>query len=372
MLNRRILRVKAMQSIYAFERNKESAFHLVIANIKEDFRLEMLRMGKDNRELMSEREKKVAAAFKEYVQSNVTTSESFDGDEFSQKMFLSACTSYRDKIYKDRKYHKELMISETEKVYDRYLRMLNLVLNLASVDRSLNLLENKVISSWRNNASLQRIITEKKVDWDTDLIKQWYRNLKKDEELVKGITVESGDFAEEKMAVRVLIRDFLYKNEQIIEFFEEEDINWSENKDIVKSMLINTVKGMEDDDGENQRLYLLSRNWEEDREFFVDLFDFYMRDKAQYEQIISKQAKKWSLDRIASVDRIAIEMAICEMLNFSSIPVKVTINEYIDIAKTYSTPKSWQFVNGMLDEIAKKLEDEGQIRKTGRGLIDNK
>lgn len=88
--------------------------------------------------------------------------------------------------------------------------------------------------------------------------------------------------------------------------------------------------------------------------------------------LIAKRTQNWDIERIAQTDKIILSMAITEMKNFPSIPVKVSINEYIDISKTYSTPKSKQFVNGLLDVLAKELTEKGEIRKSGRGLLDNK
>ena len=92
----------------------------------------------------------------------------------------------------------------------------------------------------------------------------------------------------------------------------------------------------------------------------------------KYESLIAEKTKNWDIERIAATDKIIMEMAIAEMINFPSIPVKVTINEYIEVAKRYSTPKSKVFINGILDVIAGELENTGVIRKSGRGLIDNK
>jgi N utilization substance protein B len=87
---------------------------------------------------------------------------------------------------------------------------------------------------------------------------------------------------------------------------------------------------------------------------------------------VAQKTKNWEFDRIAYTDRLILMLAICEMLKFPSIPIKVTINEYIEVSKNYSTPKSKQFVNGVLDVIAVDLQEQGLIKKSGRGLIDNK
>ena len=133
-----------------------------------------------------------------------------------------------------------------------------------------------------------------------------------------------------------------------------------------------TVKVIPEEPDTDFSLIDLSPNWEEDRQFFEDLFDHTLEEDTFTDEVITEHAKNWEFDRIAATDKIIMKMAITEMLHFPSVPVKVTINEYIEISKQYSTPKSKQFVNGMLDVIAEHLKKSGSIRKSGRGLIDNK
>ena len=116
----------------------------------------------------------------------------------------------------------------------------------------------------------------------------------------------------------------------------------------------------------------IAMNWEEDKEFFENIFNFTITNGVSNKVLIAEKTKNWDIERLAFTDKIIISMALAEMVHFPSIPVKVTINEYIDISKTYSTPKSKQFVNGLLDVLAKELTEKGQIRKSGRGLLDNK
>src|SRR5690606_8688477 len=113
-------------------------------------------------------------------------------------------------------------------------------------------------------------------------------------------------------------------------------------------------------------------NWEEDKEFFQNIFNLSVESEDEYKDLIAVNTKNWDIERVASTDKIIITMALTEMAHFPSIPIKVSINEYIDISKTYSTPKSKQFVNGLLDVLAKELTESGKIRKSGRGLLDNK
>ncbi|MFT6972762.1 MAG: N utilization substance protein B [Roseivirga sp.] len=115
-----------------------------------------------------------------------------------------------------------------------------------------------------------------------------------------------------------------------------------------------------------------SNNWEEDKSFFEKIFKSAIENDEEYSEIIAAKTKNWEVDRLALTDQIILKMAIAEMLNFQSIPVKVTINEYIELSKNYSTPKSKQFINGILDVISVELKTIGKLKKSGRGLMDNK
>jgi N utilization substance protein B len=108
----------------------------------------------------------------------------------------------------------------------------------------------------------------------------------------------------------------------------------------------------------------------EDAQFLSELFLGTIKYNDAYEKIIAQNLQNWELSRVAVLDRIILSLAIHEMITFEDIPVKVTINEYLDIAKQYSTDKSSQFVNGVLDAVFQKLKQEGKIRKTGKGLLD--
>ena len=130
-----------------------------------------------------------------------------------------------------------------------------------------------------------------------------------------------------------------------------------------------TLKSIDNDGVE---LAPLSYQWEDDKQFFTEIFDATIEKESWTEKLVSEHADNWEMDRIAQVDMILLKMAVTEMINFPSIPVKVTINEYIELSKKYSTPKSKKFINGILDVLANHLTSNGTIKKSGRGLIDNK
>jgi N utilization substance protein B len=140
----------------------------------------------------------------------------------------------------------------------------------------------------------------------------------------------------------------------------------------VKGLVEKTVKSFDGEPNSTIQLHTLSINWEEDREFVEKLYNKASDLEQPYKDLIANNTRNWEVDRLPLTDRMILEMAIAELLEFPGIPVKVTINEYIELAKSYSTPKSRQFINGILDVIAKELKDTGIVKKSGRGLMDNK
>ncbi|UZR95798.1 transcription antitermination factor NusB [Chondrinema litorale] len=374
MLNRRLLRIKAMQSIYAFKQNEESDFYLALEKMSEDFRFELNMIGKTEAPRMKVEEDIATQIFKNAVfpDETVEVNTSLLSDK-SKEIANEVIHFYKTKRNNDYTHHKRKMVKEAESIYDRYLMFLRFFEEMVLLDKPTGIFaSNKVISCLLRSTKLQRLIATKELKWDPVIAKRWHKLFYKEETILSELSTHERDFEGDRLRFRILVRDFLFKNEIVLSHFEEDDINWAENKSILKSMLINTIKSVEEGACEDAELFLLSRNWEEDRIFFQQLFELYLTEENYYEKLITEKTKTWSADRIAVIDKILMKLAICEMMNFPNIPVKVSINEYIDISKSYSTPKSGQYINGMLDEISKKLSDEGKLKKSGRGLIDNK
>jgi N utilization substance protein B len=178
-------------------------------------------------------------------------------------------------------------------------------------------------------------------------------------------------FEEDVLILDKIFKQLVIKSEAISNFMEERDLYWAENKSALKSMLKKTLKSLYED-SEHVELIELSANWEDDSEFFKKLYEETVANSDEYEELVGQYTKNWSKERITDIDMIILKMAVSEMLNFPSIPVKVTINEYIELSKNYSTQKSKVFVNGMLDKLSAELQKSGKLRKSGRGLMDNK
>ena len=153
--------------------------------------------------------------------------------------------------------------------------------------------------------------------------------------------------------------EILLKNEFVFNEFEEQSIYWNDDLDFVVSMVIKTLKKFREETNINDHLSSLYKD-EEDREFTKDLF----------RKTIEAYTKNWDVERVATMDILIMELALTELTEFPSVPVKVSLNEYIELAKYYSTQRSSIFINGVLDRITRDFREQNKIVKSGRGLLE--
>ncbi|MBK7964095.1 MAG: transcription antitermination protein NusB [Bacteroidetes bacterium] len=211
-------------------------------------------------------------------------------------------------------------------------------------------------------------IKKRKISWqhDIDSIKKAFHHLK-NQEVYKTFTQTTEHSKEEELiTLKWIMKEFFSKTEFIPHILEEKNIYWAESIDLVESMVIKTSENGKTSN--NFQLLPLYKDAEDDVQFMQDLVQKTIRDDSYFHQLIADKTKNWDADRIAMVDIILMKMALCEIMNLSTIPVKVSINEYIDISKDYSTPNSKSFINGVIDKLVIELKKEGKIQKIGRGL----
>ena len=237
-----------------------------------------------------------------------------------------------------------------------------------------NLSNNTVINFLEKNSEIIDGLIKHKNSFNikSEEIRNWYNALLNEEFYKSYISLDNPTFDQEYEFFQNLILKFLLKNEDITKFFEEDNIFWNEDVLIVKSMIKKTLKTLNSPNFNTFASASLSEDIKDDLKFASSLFDFVIDNSDNYDEYISKFAKNWDLERISLMDRTILKMGIGELINFSNIPVKVSINECIEIAKNYSSPKSGKFINGLLDVISLNLLKENKIIKTGKGLIDNK
>lgn len=379
MLNRRSLRIKVMQSLFALQQCKDATYDLSLERISDAFAPDLNSMQVQDKVLLQQQKKESLKLFEKAFAEGQTSVE--HDDERIVKAVQGALKFYKDQVKKDTEFFRKNLLIEVEKIYDHYIAALSLVAafaELAEADKKVshkNFVSNTWIRALRNSEELKKDALRLGRHWQnkTDQVRQWFRDVvRQDNEYLNYLDRKSPSLEDQKKFVNHLFKKVIFGKTVINDFYEEDVLRWAEDKDIVKALVEKTVKSFEPETQDQISLHMLSLNWEDDKHFIETLFQIAINLQPHHRELISSNTRNWEVDRLPLTDRIILEMAIAELLSFPNIPVKVTINEYIELAKIYSTPKSRNFINGILDVIAKELQETGEIKKSGRGLIDNK
>ncbi|WP_232064601.1 transcription antitermination factor NusB [Rhodocytophaga rosea] len=382
-----------MQSIYAFRQAERSDYQLALDLIHETFAPDLNSPTPQDLKKLEGYRKLGSILFEESVQKGQISAEE-EMPKPVHEAVTKAIGFYQNQTRKDQAFLGKQMISEAEKIYDRYIWLLLLLIELAdyvqreeeerqhrqirpqpSSRKELKFHYNQVIKLLKEHQPLEKEAIRRGLNWGAEraFVKELYKEvIKKDPAYTEYTQLADASFEEDKKIVNHIAKNIIFKHELSNNFFQMLDLSWPENKDVLKSMVTKTIKNIEESKPDSLELLDLAINWEDDRDFFADLYKYTIENDEQYEEMVSGKTKNWDVERVAALDKILLKMAIAEIMHFPSIPVKVTINEYIELSKVYSTPKSKQFVNGMLDAISAELTAKGLVKKSGRGLIDNK
>ncbi len=367
-----------MQTLFALRQSRQANFGIGLEEIQESFQPDLNSMEVQDTEGLRKLAEEATAKFKKHFLTEGFESTGSE-DERVDEAVTDAIRNYHQSNASDVRHFRKLMVDEVDRVYDRYLSVLQLMKifrELAESDTKRNhgnFINNSFLAALAESDELEVLLLRKHISWDDEMqeVRQWFKDQVRSNETYQAYNEKTSVSNDDELKfVSFLIKTIIFKNEVIDKFLEEHDLNWAEDKAIVKSLTFKTAKKFFEEDV--LELQEMSYNWEEDKAYFVELYDGALKAEKEYESLIAEKMQNWDIERIALTDRVIIEMAIAEMINFSSIPVKVTINEYIEVAKRYSTPKSKQFINGILDVLSNELMNLGVIKKSGRGLIDNK
>ena len=376
MLNRRTLRIKIMQSLFAYEQCKEANYLLAHDSIESFFKPDLNSMKIQDKEMLKAQRGVALKLFEKQFQGEPVKESS---DPRISQSIEEAFAFHTKQTKKDFTYFRKSIILEVEKINTIYFSSLNLVSALetaASQDKRIIATSfglNPFVRALRENAELRRETLRKGGSWDQhmDLIRSWFRDcVKSDKQFKEYLELANPTLEDHTNFIKHLVRKIILGKTPINAYFEEHDLWWAEDHEIIRSMTDKTIKSLTENGV--VEIQKLSLNWEDDKDFVEKLFLAASQLDKSYHQLIADHTKNWEVDRLPLTDRVILHMALAEMINFPNIPVKVTINEYIELAKEYSTPKSRQFINGILDVLSKELAGMGQIKKSGRGLMDNK
>ncbi len=282
------------------------------------------------------------------------------------------------------------MFTGINKIFDLYVYSINFLLEIrALADTKLEarkkrklaskedlnpnrrFVDNPILEGLSKNPQISDYtLKNSQLTWDEtdEYIKKAYAAILDIDEYHRYMTKEKVSFEEHK---RIILRIFKYviaSNEKIGEWYEDQEITWFDDYQVANTMVYRTIERITEEDKEHFKVYKVFKD-EEDKEFTKKLFRTTIDKKEKTGKIIAEKAKNWDIDRIAKIDYIILELALIELLEFPNIPPKVTLNEYIELAKEYSTPKSRIFVNGILDNTLKEFSQEQKLIKSGRGLL---
>ncbi len=225
-------------------------------------------------------------------------------------------------------------------------------------------IDNAFMAQLAQNKQLEEYSNNQKRTWEEEgeFIKRLFAAIEESEAYQEYMSKDTLTYEDDRELWRKLYRTMIAQNEDIDEILEEQSLYWNDDKAIVDTFVLKTIKRFEPENGADQELLPEYRD-EMDSEFARKLFRNAIVGAEPYRKMIAEHTKNWDMERIAFMDILIMQVALAEMFSFPSIPISVTLNEYVEIAKMYSTPKSGSFINGMLDTIVNKLKSEGKLNK---------
>ncbi len=290
----------------------------------------------------------------------------------------------------DIKKNEKFLLQSMGNMYNLYLLILSLLIEVqkkaedyqkkvqqkhlaTQEDRNPNrkFVNNELLLMLRHNKMLsEKLKSEKINNWelDSEYVEVIFRSLLDSEIYKDYMATKVSTFKEDKMFVIDLFKEIIAPNEKLYDYLEDKNITWLDDLPVINTAIVKLLRKTNPTTAQGHFLPQLLKD-DEDRVFGLDLLKKTVLNQIALSKEIEGKTANWDKDRIANIDFVLLQMAISEFQNFPSIPVKVTINEYLEIAKEYSTPKSSVFINGILDKLVKEYTDKGTLNKVGRGLM---
>tara|TARA_Y100000768_G_scaffold363152_1_gene322559 strand:+ start:121 stop:1077 length:957 start_codon:yes stop_codon:yes gene_type:complete len=284
------------------------------------------------------------------------------------------------------------MLKSINEIYDLFLYEVQLILDVVEMARrnieqnrekrlptpedlnpNMKFVENQVISMLENNEVFTREVEKRKISWgiESDNVKKLWRAIRECDEYLNYMNNPERSFKEDKELIVKLYKNYIVGFEALHHFLEDRSIYWMDDLTVVSINVAKTINHMKySEDTTRNLLPSLFKDREDDVQFVKELYRKTILNDEELSQHIEEKTKNWEVDRIVRLDVILMKMALAEFLYFKTIPVKVSMNEYIELAKSYSTPNSKNFINGILDKLVADLKSKGIIQKVGRGLIE--
>ena len=352
MINRILIRLKVLQILYAYYQNR-------ISDLDFD----------------DETKKLLIEELEQTLPRNL-------GENERAKLLTEEVINKKYKDYLLQKAEQELIFS-LSKAYDLYNYLLLLIVEIThyadlrldlaknkylptkeELNPNMKFVNNRFVAQLAANEDLKEYVKTQKRSWnnDQDFIKELYTNIVESDIYKEYMKSEEDSYEADREVWRKLYKEFICYNESLDELLEDQSLYWNDDKEIVDTFVLKTIKRFRERYGEIQPL-LPQYNDADDEQFACDLLRAAIMNDDYYQVLITENTKNWDFDRIALMDVVIMQCALAEILNFPDIPVSVSLNEYVEISKVYSTNKSSSFINGALDGIVKQLMRENKICK---------
>lgn len=234
----------------------------------------------------------------------------------------------------------------------------------SDINPNLKFVNNRFIAQLEANTALCKFAEKSKVNWveHSDLLRRLLDRIEESDIYKEYMASETSSYEEDRELWRKLYKAFVFDNEELDALLEEQSLYWNDDKSIVDTFVLKTIKRFEENAGADQQLLPEYKDIN-DMDFARKLFRNAVSKADEYRELMAQNSKNWDMSRFAFMDVVIMQVALAEILTFGDIPLSVSLNEYVEIAKYYSTAKSGSFVNGLLDSITKKLRAEGVINK---------
>ncbi|MDO4757503.1 MAG: transcription antitermination factor NusB [Parabacteroides sp.] len=296
---------------------------------------------------------------------------------------LQIVYSYYQNGNNDLKVAENELLFSLRKSYDLYHYFLLLIVEVTNLQKRLidvrknkympteaelnpntRLIDNRFVAQVAENEALQKYVSEQGISWDNDedFIRMVLEQILASDLYAEYLANENDSYETDKEFWRSAFKQIICGNDTINDHLQDKSIYWNDDISIVETFTLKTIKQFEEVSGSQQKLLPMFKDLE-DQSFAIKLFRQTLMNGSDYRERINKHMKNWETERIANIDLIIMQIALAEIMNFPSIPINVTLNEYIDIAKYYSTPKSGTFINGILDSIVNELKKEKLLLK---------
>ena len=258
-----------------------------------------------------------------------------------------------------------LMAGVTHYAADRIsFKSLKLRPSDSDINPNLKFVNNRFIAQLEVNTALCKFAEKSKVNWveHSDFLRRLLDKIEESDIYKEYMESETSSYEEDRELWRKLYKMFVFDNEELDALLEEQSLYWNDDKEIVDTFVLKTIKRFDEKNGAKQELLPEFKD-EEDKDFARRLFRRAILNADYYLHLVGENARNWDLNRLTFMDSLIIQIALAEITSFPNIPVSVSINEYLEIAKLYSTPKSPAFINGLLDAVVNQLKKEGKLMK---------